>query len=88
MAEKTEEKPLQTEEERHEAQLLSEMASMIDSKTEEEKEIQEKIIPTTEEKKQKPQMFLVRKMKPSDASQDDPNLTEEEKHKLLLEKML
>ena len=84
--------PHLTQEQREEKELLSEMSSMINPKIE---EVEEKEIPVSEpvniveeEKKEKPQMFLVRKLKPSEAIQDDSNLTEEEKHKLLLEKML
>ena len=84
--------PHLTEEQREEKELLSEMSSMINPKAEEEEEkeipVSERVNIVEEEKKQKPQMFLVRKIKPSQAMQDDPNLTEEEKHKLLLEKML
>ena len=41
-----------------------------------------------QKEEKKPQLFLVRKPKPSEMQMEDSSLTEEERSKILLEKML
>ena len=52
-----------------------------------EKQSYNQLLELSQEEK-KPQLFLVRKPKPSEMQLDDGSLTEEERSKILLEKML